>query len=91
MTLATRQVLGTLLRSPETELYGAQICRTTGLPSGTVHPILARLERHGWLESRYEQINAHLEGRAPRHFYRFTPDGAQQARKALPSTPRRRR
>jgi hypothetical protein len=36
---------------------GLEICAAAGLASGTVHPILARLERLGWLESRWEDID----------------------------------
>ena len=34
-----------------------EIGHAAGLPSGTVHPILARLEGVGWLESRWEEID----------------------------------
>jgi PadR family transcriptional regulator PadR len=34
-----------MLEDPTQEMYGLQICQAAGLPSGTIHPILARLER----------------------------------------------
>jgi PadR family transcriptional regulator len=34
-----------------------------------VHPILARLERAGWLSSRWEAVNPHREGRPRRRYY----------------------
>ena len=54
MTLPTQLVLRSLLADPTREMYGLEICTEAGLPSGTIHPILARLEGLGWLESRWE-------------------------------------
>lgn len=83
MTMATRVVLGTLLSDVEAEWFGSQIGRIAGLPSGTVHPILARLEGLGWVESRWEDIDPSTEGRPARRYYRLTRSGAAQARQAL--------
>jgi PadR family transcriptional regulator len=83
MTLPTQLVLRALLAEPAQEMYGLQICAEAGLPSGTIHPILARLERLGWLESRWEDIDSHREGRPRRRYYRLTSDGAELARAAL--------
>nr|WP_245193417.1 helix-turn-helix transcriptional regulator [Amycolatopsis alba] len=58
---------------PSRELYGLQICAEAGLPSGTVHPILARLEGIGWLSSRWEEADTHEEGRPRRRYYRIDP------------------
>ena len=83
MTLPTQLVLRALLTEPTHEKYGLQICTQAGLPSGTIHPILARLEGLGWLESRWEDIDSRKEGRPRRRYYRLTTDGAEQARVAL--------
>jgi PadR family transcriptional regulator PadR len=83
MTLPTQFVLHALLTDPSRELYGIEICQAAGLPSGTVHPILARLEALGWLESRWEEIDPRAEGRPPRRYYRVTGNGAISARTAL--------
>jgi PadR family transcriptional regulator, regulatory protein PadR len=84
MTIPTQLVLRALLEDPAQEMYGLQICSQAGLPSGTIHPILARLEReHGWLTSRWEDIKPEDEGRPRRRYYRLTEDGAEQARIAL--------
>jgi DNA-binding PadR family transcriptional regulator len=55
----------------------------SGLPTGTIHPILARLEKLGWLESHWEDIDPVREGRPRRRYYRLSPDGAEYARTAL--------
>lgn len=73
MTLPTQLVLRVLMADPSRELYGLQICGEAGLPSGTIHPILARLERAGWLSSQWEKIDAREEGRPRRRYYRINP------------------
>src|SRR5881628_792863 len=83
MTISTQLVLRALVADPAQERYGVEIGRAAGLPSGTVHPILARLEGVGWLTSRWEQIDPRAEGRPPRRYYRLTADGAPAARDAL--------
>jgi PadR family transcriptional regulator PadR len=84
MTIPTQLVLRALLAEPTQEMYGLQICEQAGLPSGTIHPILARLEReHGWLTSRWEDVVPQEEGRPRRRYYKLTEDGAERARIAL--------
>ena len=83
MTISTQLVLAVLLGDPAEERYGLEIGAEAGLPSGTVHPILARLEGLGWLESRWEDIDPSEQGRPPRRYYRLTGAGAASARAAL--------
>jgi DNA-binding PadR family transcriptional regulator len=84
MTIPTQLVLRALLDDPAQEKYGLQLCGEAGLPSGTIHPILARLEREfGWLTSRWEDTDPAEKGRPRRRFYRLTEDGAERARIAL--------
>lgn len=83
MTLPTQLVLATLLENPAAELYGLEICSAAGLPSGTIHPILARLERVGWLTSRWEEIDPKAEGRPRRRYYRINPESVALVRAAL--------
>src|SRR6516225_3588642 len=83
MTLPTQLVLRALLAEPTREMYGLQIGEAAGLPGGTIHPILARFERLGWLESRWEDVSPNEKGRPRRRYYRLTEDGAEQARVAL--------
>ena len=68
-------VLAELLSSPTAGRYGYELARVTGLPSGTLYPILMRLEQRGLLEARWE-----FTERRPRHVYRLTPDGLAVAR-----------
>lgn len=83
MTIPTQRVLEALLADPTAELYGIEIGEVAHLPSGTVHPILARLEGLGWVESRWEEIDPSAAGRPARRYYRLTGDGVAEARGAL--------
>ena len=83
MTLSTQLVLQALLAEPTQEMYGLQICQAAGLPSGTIHPILARLEGLGWLESRWEDATPQEAHRPRRRYYYWSKDGAERARIAL--------
>ena len=73
----TLRVLQIFLASPRGWRYGYDISRDTGVKSGTLYPILMRLEENRLLESSWETNQA---GRPPRHVYRLTPTGVQSAR-----------
>jgi PadR family transcriptional regulator, regulatory protein PadR len=84
MTLPTQLVLGELIADPTRRIHGFELCAATGRPSGTVYPILAKLEHLGWLESEWEEPDVHVPaGRPRRRYYRLTEDGAVGARTAL--------
>ena len=52
----------------------------TGLPSGTVYPILRRLEAEGCVRSRWEKDGvARKEQRPPRRYYELTAGGRAMA------------
>jgi DNA-binding PadR family transcriptional regulator len=56
--------------------YGFDIMDATGLPDGTVYPLLRRLERRGVLTAAWEDEEvARAEQRPPRRYYRLTPVG----------------
>lgn len=58
--------------------YGFDVMDATGLPDGTVYPILRRLERRGVLEGVWEEEGkARAENRPPRRYYRLTPLGEE--------------
>jgi PadR family transcriptional regulator PadR len=78
MTLATTRVLGCLSDAAGAELYGFEIGREAHLPSGTVYPILHRLERAGWITS-YWGPPGH-DGTRRRRYYRLTGLGEAKVR-----------
>lgn len=67
--------------------YGQEVMERTGRPSGTVYPLLARLEQDGWVTSQWESNEAD-ERRPRRRFYRLTSTGEQQACAAVERTRR---
>lgn len=68
--------------------YGFDISDATGLPSGTVYPVLRRLEEAGLLRSRWEEVEtAREEQRPPRRYYTVTGSGAQAVRDATDRYP----
>jgi PadR family transcriptional regulator PadR len=76
-------VLKVFLEDPQRPRYGFELMRLTGQPSGTLYPILAKLEHAGWLAGGREDIDPHAEGRPPRRFYRITGAAARAAHKQL--------
>lgn len=83
ITVPVATVLAAFLRDPEQERYGLDLIRDTGLPSGTVYPVLARLGRAGWVHRDWEEIDPVVAGRPARRYYRLTPEGAAAATGAL--------
>ncbi|MFF8590005.1 helix-turn-helix transcriptional regulator [Streptomyces sp. NPDC015220] len=72
LTTPTRLVLAAL-RDADEPVWGFDICRTTGLKSGTIYPILNRLNGHGWVEAWLE--DSPHPGRPPRRYYQLTARG----------------
>lgn len=83
VTLNVLLMLRVFLAADGEERYGLQVMRATGLRSGTLYPMLLRLEGEGWLTSRMEEAGPASEGRPLRRYYRLTTDGARQARAAV--------
>ncbi|RKN15793.1 PadR family transcriptional regulator [Micromonospora musae] len=83
LTLPVVKVLSALLAEPDAERYGLDLMKLTGLPSGTVYPVLHRLQRAHWVEADWETIDPATEGRPARRYYRLTAEGATAARQAL--------
>ena len=89
MTLQTQAVLRVLLDHPLQQHYGLEMSKAAGLPSGSLYPILARLEQMGWVVSDWEQVDEHEVGRPRRRYYQLTPDGAEGAEQVLAATLKR--
>jgi DNA-binding PadR family transcriptional regulator len=79
------KVLDKLLDHPRESFYGYDLSKSTGIKSGTLYPLLVRLEEAGWLESGWEE--SQVEGRPRRRFYKLTTDGLQGAYDVLRSLP----
>ena len=85
LSSATALVLDALARGNR---HGFDILDATGLASGTVYPILRRLEQDGLATSRWESAKvAQQEQRPPRRYYGLTRDGhalVEEARARFP-------
>ena len=81
-SIQTRQILQALIDAPNEETYGFELVKVTGLPSGSVYPILRRLEDEKIITAREEAIDP--TARRPRYriYYRLTSDGRRAAREA---------
>src|SRR5215472_10434002 len=79
MSLQTLQVLEAFLENPANELSGADVHKRSGLASGTLYPILLRLESAGWFVSRWEAVDPTVAGRPRRRLYRLTRSGLARA------------
>jgi len=63
--------------------HGFDIIDASGLKSGTVYPLLRRLEEAGLLRARWEAVaDARDAQRPPRRYYQLTGAGAQALRDA---------
>jgi PadR family transcriptional regulator len=80
ITAAVSKVLAAFLEDPEAVRYGLDLMRASGHPSGTLYPILLRLQNAGWVEAYWEEIDPVAAGRPARRYYRLTPDGLASAR-----------
>jgi PadR family transcriptional regulator, regulatory protein PadR len=99
LTGPLERVLKVLTADPSASHYGYDLMKAAKLPSGTLYPMLARLEQEGLVESEWEAQRTDAGGRPPRKFYRLTAEGARvaraelaqasaQTRRAVPGTPR---
>ena len=72
-----RLLLGRLAEAGERWSYGYELSSLTGIKSGTLYPLLIRLEGQGYLEA--EWLPPMVNGRPPRHAYRLTAAGRRLA------------
>jgi DNA-binding PadR family transcriptional regulator len=80
ITGPTLKIIGQLMSAPLKGLSGADVAKATGVASGTLYPVLFRLEKAGWLESEWESVDPSEVGRPRRRLYRVTSVGAKKSR-----------
>ena len=73
-----RALLAVLLDAQGQWKHGYDLAASTGLKSGTLYPLLIRLDAQGYLEAEWQPPAA--SGRPPRHAYRLTVAGVRLAR-----------
>lgn len=83
VTVPVAKVVSALLADPAADRYGLDLMKATGLPSGTLYPVLQRLQQAGWIAAHWEQIDPVAQGRPARRYYRLTAQGIAAGRQAL--------
>ena len=88
MTGALERVLGAFLADPAAPRYGYDLMKAARLPSGTLYPLLARLEHENLVASAWE--TPQQEGQRPRKYYQLTGEGIRIVRLELAQASARR-
>ena len=83
LTKPTARVLNLLLKAPNEGVYGLELSNQGQVGPGTLYPMLTRLERLGWVDSAWEDVDATIVGRPPRRYYQLTGTGRIEAAAAL--------
>jgi DNA-binding PadR family transcriptional regulator len=83
LTIPMAKVLSVFLSEVESPRYGVDVMEHSGLGSGTIYPILQKLEAAGWVSSQWEAGDPAVLGRPVRRYYLLTPDGIELARQKL--------
>jgi PadR family transcriptional regulator, regulatory protein PadR len=81
MTAPLQRVLRAFLEDPAAPRYGYDLMKAAGLPSGTLYPMLARLEDQKLVTSAWETPRDGVE--RPRRYYQLTGEGIRVARLEL--------
>lgn len=80
--MATLAIVNVLMEAgPDDRIWGYKLCEEADLGSGTVYPLLERLERRGLITSFWESPAP--ADRPPRRFYEMTSTGRQEVSAAL--------
>jgi PadR family transcriptional regulator PadR len=83
LTGPLERVLRVLTADPSAQHYGYDLMKAARLPSGTLYPMLARLQQEGLVQSEWEAQREDAGGRPPRKYYRLTAEGVRVARLEL--------
>jgi PadR family transcriptional regulator PadR len=94
LTGPLERVLTVMIADPSAPHYGYDLMKAAKLPSGTLYPMLARLQQDGLVDAEWEAQREDTAGRPPRKYYRLTAEGLRVARlelaQAASSAPPRR-
>lgn len=77
------EILAVMIEGREDDLHGRLIGKRAGVSSGTLFPILARLESAGWISSREEDGDPADLGRPRQRIYKLTGLGETAAREEI--------
>src|SRR5580698_7668573 len=80
-----------MIADPSAPHYGYDLMKAAKLPSGTLYPMLARLQQDGLVEAEWEAQREATAGRPPRKYYRLSAEGLRVARLQRPAAAGRAR
>jgi PadR family transcriptional regulator PadR len=83
LTASLERVLRVFLTDTSALHYGYDLMKAARLPSGTLYPMLARLQEQGLVTSQWEPQPDDAGGRPPRKYYQLTGEGVRVARLEL--------
>jgi PadR family transcriptional regulator, regulatory protein PadR len=83
LTGPLERVLRVFLADTSARRYGYDLMKAARLPSGTLYPMLARLDDEGLVTSEWEPPSDDAGGRPPRKYYQLTGEGIRVARLEL--------
>lgn len=83
LSAPTLRVLKMMLDDPRKGLSGADLSLGAKVGSGTLYPLLRRLEAAGWLRAEWEDMEPIEAGRPKRRYYWLTAAGQNSARDAF--------
>jgi DNA-binding PadR family transcriptional regulator len=83
LTGPLERVLRVFLADVSARHYGYDLMKAAGLASGTLYPMLGRLQQQGLVTAEWEPVPAAAGGRPPRKYYQLTGEGARVARLEL--------
>jgi PadR family transcriptional regulator, regulatory protein PadR len=83
LTGPVERVLRAFLADPSVPRYGYDLMKASGLPSGTLYPLLSRLQEQGLVTSAWEPAGIDSSGRPARRYYWLTDEGIETGRQEL--------
>ena len=83
LTGPLERVLRVMITDPTAPHYGYDLMKAAKLPSGTLYPMLARLQQEGLVDAEWEAQRQDAGGRPPRKYYRLTGEGLRVGRLEL--------
>ena len=83
VTPAVAKVLHAFLDDPTAHRYGFELMQMTGLASGSLYPVLARMENAKWIIGEKETVDPAAAGRPARRYYVITAVGVRDGANAL--------
>jgi PadR family transcriptional regulator, regulatory protein PadR len=81
LTEPLERVLRAFLEDPSAPRYGYDLMKSAKLPSGTLYPMLARLEDQGLVTSAWETPSETIQ--RPRKYYQLSGEGVRIVRLEL--------